>query len=931
MKIQTPASVGRSASRRAAACAGILVLGLLALVGCDTSEGVRKGAVIDARDPIVQDFPIAFVRRPLPLSETGASFEDDLLEPVSFNPGAQLILKDRASASAPETILTAGVFPPGPEGEAAYDVRDLSVSGDGKRLLFAMRAPEIENADDDEQPTWNIWEYALDEARLRRVIGSDLVAEQGQDLAPRYTTDGRIAFVSDRQRRSRAIQLDEGKPQYAGLDEDLRNQALVLHVMDTDGDNIEQISFNPSHDQQPTVLNSGAIAYLRWDNIAGNDVLSLYKLNPDGTENQPYFGYHSQATGSDGSAAVLTQTQTTEDGLLVGILRARQTTRLGGDIVAFDPQGFFDADTAIDGDVGSVGQWSLSAGNVLTHDQGVSLGGTFSSVYPLYDGTDRLLVSWSQCRLLHPDTGKIAPCTEALLARDAAPAPLLFGLWITDPDTRTQLPVKIPEEGVMFTNAVVMVPRTPPDFYAPAPNDTLAEAALGVVHIRSIYDRDGQDTSREGIEAMRDPAQTSPELIEARFIRIIKAVPMPDDSVRDFDRAAFGASRGQLMRDIIGYVPIEPDGSAKFKLPAEIPVMLDLVDAAGKRIGGRHQNWFSVMPGEQRECAGCHSRDSKAPHGRLDAGAESANPGAVGGRAFANTRLLDDFGIRQPPPLTGQSMAEYRADVQGEARSPSVDLLYTDDWTDPARATPASDIVARFIDIQTALVSPESDDMPAQSRNPRDADCPPLAAPPALWQAPSECLAPGSWNSQCRITINYETSIHPLWEADRRECDTLGNLVSDHTCVSCHTAGAGAMVQIPAGQLELTGATSVDRNAYITSYAELMFSDIEQDLVDNSLINLNREIPTGEFETDADGELILDEDGNPIEIVLLEPIRLPVPMSANGARSSNRFFNRFAAGGSHEGYLSSAELKLIAEWLDIGAQYYNNPFDAPAD
>ena len=36
-------------------------------------------------------------------------------------------------------------------------------------------------------------------------------------------------------------------------------------------------------------------------------------------------------------------------------------------------------------------------------------------------------------------------------------------------------------------------------------------------------------------------------------------------------------------------------------------------------------------------------------------------------------------------------------------------------------------------------------------------------------------------------------------------------------------------------------------------------------------------------------------------------------------------------GGSHAGYLSLAELRLIAEWLDIGAQYYNDPFAAPAD
>ena len=34
--------------------------------------------------------------------------------------------------------------------------------------------------------------------------------------------------------------------------------------------------------------------------------------------------------------------------------------------------------------------------------------------------------------------------------------------------------------------------------------------------------------------------------------------------------------------------------------------------------------------------------------------------------------------------------------------------------------------------------------------------------------------------------------------------------------------------------------------------------------------------------------------------------------------------NRLVA---HTGMLSAAELRLLSEWLDIGAQYFNNPFD----
>jgi hypothetical protein len=54
-------------------------------------------------------------------------------------------------------------------------------------------------------------------------------------------------------------------------------------------------------------------------------------------------------------------------------------------------------------------------------------------------------------------------------------------------------------------------------------------------------------------------------------------------------------------------------------------------------------------------------------------------------------------------------------------------------------------------------------------------------------------------------------------------------------------------------------------------------------------------------------------------------------MSAAGAAASDTFFSMFDAGGNHVAYLSPNELRLIAEWVDIGAQYYNNPFDVPGN
>lgn len=122
---------------------------------------------------------------------------------------------------------------------------------------------------------WNIWEYEFATDTLSRVIASDTVAEAGQDVAPHYLPDGRIVFSSTRQRQASALLLDEGKPQFAALDEDLDDPAIVLHVMNADGSDIHQISFNQSHDLDPAVLDSGEIVFSRWDHMGGRNAVSL--------------------------------------------------------------------------------------------------------------------------------------------------------------------------------------------------------------------------------------------------------------------------------------------------------------------------------------------------------------------------------------------------------------------------------------------------------------------------------------------------------------------------------------------------------------------------------------------------------------------------------------------------------------------------------
>jgi hypothetical protein len=58
---------------------------------------------------------------------------------------------------------------------------------------------------------------------------------------------------------------------------------------------------------------------------------------------------------------------------------------------------------------------------------------------------------------------------------------------------------------------------------------------------------------------------------------------------------------------ILGTVPVEPDGSASFKIPANTPVSFLPRDERGQVIQ-LMRSWATAMPGENLSCVGCHER-----------------------------------------------------------------------------------------------------------------------------------------------------------------------------------------------------------------------------------------------------------------------------------------------------------------------------------
>src|SRR5262249_46955351 len=121
------------------------------LAACGSGSGGKDVTIGSGQnqDPVTLDFPVFYVKRPVPDPEDDTMMEDDARRLRRFEVGADLFMRDRASPSAPEINLTGG------ETEGLGDVRDLDVNFDGSKVVFAMRAKFIEGADEEDQPSWN--------------------------------------------------------------------------------------------------------------------------------------------------------------------------------------------------------------------------------------------------------------------------------------------------------------------------------------------------------------------------------------------------------------------------------------------------------------------------------------------------------------------------------------------------------------------------------------------------------------------------------------------------------------------------------------------------------------------------------------------------------------------------------------------------------
>ena len=893
MKIHRPCDV-----RHGLLEAVVILLPLLAMLGCSSAQsghapGVAGGETLT---PGVTNYPLAYIKRPVPKTDIDVR---DLITSVT---GGDLYVRTQASAGGTETNVTKSIT------QGMGDVRDLDVSPDGTKLVFSLRLPlnpNVANADPT-QPNWHIYQYDVATQTVTQLTNDDITS--GHDVGAHYLPDGRIVFASSRQLATQAILLDEGRPQYQAQTDNRQQSIFLLHVMNGDGTDMHQISFNTNHDFAPSVLDNGQIVFSRWEVTNGTDQISLYRTNPDGTGLELLYGANSHATGANAAGTndnviQFLQARQRSDGKLIAIDRPFLGTQLGGDTLAIDATNFVEiGQPSSPNGASGTGQASATILGATTDANQLSLGGRFASAYPLYDGTNRMLVSWSPCLVQNGAATEI--CTSAnTTGANVTQAPPQYTIWVYDFGAATLSPVLSAEAATMIVEPVILQARSPVPTYIPdtvpttSAAENLATAGVGILDISSVYDVDGVDTANPSIAIQANPSQPSYYQRPARFIRVEKAVEIPAATVRNFNASAFGPA-GMGMREILAYAPIQPDGSVRIEVPANVPFTIDILDANARRITAKHTSWLQLLPGETKSCNGCHGTVGHTSHGRsgltvaVNAGAPTTGAPFPG----TNPALFAD---------AGETMAQTLARVSCESGSglpcsqiPSTDVIYSNVWTTGV-TLPAGKQDTSVSYTYAAL----------SETSPANANCVP-------------------WTAQCRVTIHYASAqsanqlyLQSLWNLSTRTAIVNG-VVTPAACVTCHNSvSAVNAIQVPSGQLDLTGGTSSVDATVVTSYEQLLFAHDEQAITMGALQNLLVPAPGPP-----------NAEGQPTTIMV--PVSLAPPMTAGSAAGSTKFLRMFDGSYhdpvlDHTGYLTLSELRLISEWLDIGGQYYNDPFVAP--
>jgi hypothetical protein len=389
----------------------------------------------------------------------------------------------------------------------------------------------------------NIWEINADGTGLRQVTSGG-----GHDFDPLYLPNGQIMFTSSRDNE---------------MDEYNHAPAEHLYVCDYDGSNIERISYNQSDDFDPELLPDGRILYTRWEHFGTMNRFPLFFTHPDGSGTFHLFGPHDRN---------FFHPVPTPDGRLIAI----ESTRIEGDsgpIAMLKPE-----DGPADPLTGTQAQhWDVLTPQVNNDGEPWPYG---AFKYPRPIGGNMFVASYT-----------LPAATED----DADYALYTFSLKQTGTGTPND-PATFSIQNLTFlyndpnTNeydAQLLAPHPKPPVIASTLDKNLTYGEFLAQDVFNRGTNDGQEVPVKGVDQIDS-------------IAVMTAVPtkpgdMNDFSANDFER-----------RQLIGFAPVQSDGSFKIRVPANLPISFATLDQQGRGFVVKRTHLF-VRPGEQfTRCIGCH-------------------------------------------------------------------------------------------------------------------------------------------------------------------------------------------------------------------------------------------------------------------------------------------------------------------------------------
>jgi len=506
---------------------------------------------------------IVFVSEPSQHDAGRNAMESNINE---FYPGTDLLLLTPISPQGELRNLTAqytqaGISDPDDYGAAV----DPEVSLDGSKILFSMKI--------NRSARWHLYEMNTDGSGLLQLTDQT----EGHDMDPAYLPSGQIIFTSTR----------------SGIvDEYERRDSPLLHVGDRAADGrltaIRQISFNQSHDTNPMVHSSGKVIYSRWEHLGNPNKFPLFVINPDGT--RPFVMYGNHSPRESGSRVFLEARELSDGGIVCSVME-RNSPFEGGAIAIIDISSSDDNLTFI---TPSSAPFN-NTGNVT------------SSLY----------------KTPHPIIDKGAPASrreKILLAMSPIPVggemegeerEADYGIYVMDKDgANIRLIFNDPTRNEY--DAIPVLPRDEmpaglPNVIPQDPNVTSGLASgqtTGLFFDGNVYDRATNDGQ---MRPDRNHVNADGVVGEARFLRILEAVPLPKSS--GMRGGPIGNTNLEKQR-VVGYAPIRSDGSFSVEVPANRSLHMQTLDENGMMLVNQI-TWVQVMPGERRLCTGCHDSHSR--------------------------------------------------------------------------------------------------------------------------------------------------------------------------------------------------------------------------------------------------------------------------------------------------------------------------------